>query len=270
MGRLYRRSATLIIGPRGEDGKVYSGLRIAFDVKYTSASDPNTTKIQIFNLSPTSRALLERPGLYCILNAGYDGNEKMIFSGDIRSPRGIAHERRPPDIVTSIEGGDGEKALTETNIDQSYGPGTSMGQVMGSLTGKLGLPIGTMTGVSNTTFPNGVALSGTVKGQLDTMTKRQGLEWYVKDGELHIMPVSEPNGQEAVHITPSTGLIGSPVKREGVGIEFTSLFNHSLKPGRTVVVESFDFKGTYKVKTSNFVGDTHDGEFVTRVEAASI
>ena len=84
-----------------------------------------------------------------------------------------------------------------------------------------------------------------------------------------------------------TGLLGFPTKTEN-GVEFVSLLNNKIRPGRAVKLESKQFQGLrgqdqntnqvasqalegsgaiVKVKKATFEGDTHEGSWKVTVEA---
>ena len=132
MAVLFDRAANVTFGKRGEDGVLVSGLRISFNIEKTSESNANTAKIAIYNLNPTHRQQLEESGNVVILKAGYRGfsNEPIdgiLFQGDISKTTTI---KKGADYVTTIDGGDGEKALLDEHFEKSYGAGALLSTVI--------------------------------------------------------------------------------------------------------------------------------------------
>lgn len=262
---IYLRKATVAIAPKaGGEGIAVSDLRISFNIEKSSESNPNVSKISIYNLNPTNRAFLESEKLQVVLSAGYETYQEIIFAGDIRKASSM---RTGPDWVTTIESGDGEAALTEVTTDKSYGPGTDLKTVFNDLIGGLGLSKGNvdLSGVT-ATVQNGLTVSGRNKEQLDELTKKQGLEWSVQNGAVQVTKQGAATQVEAVLISPETGLIGAPAKREK-GIEFTAALNPKLVPGRSVQVQGSAINGVYVVRKATFDGDTREGNWTVKVEA---
>lgn len=284
----FKRKATLIAGtPTKTVGKVFDGLRIAFEIEKNSESTANPGKIMVYNLSKQSRAEFEEKDRFVILQAGYlgrDGTSSIfdtslpnqgggiltsIFSGNIQ--RSFT-DRNGPDLVTTIEVGDGEKELKETVVDKSFAPGISVGAVITSLVGDLGLAIGTVRDLATDIFRNGFSASGRVSEILDELVKKQGLEWHVQDGEVNVLKATSNTKEPTVILSPTSGLIGVPSKMTGANrdderVEFTSLLNPKIKPGVAVILNSTLISGTLRVKKTLLSGDTRGPAWYTKVEA---
>jgi hypothetical protein len=274
---LFNRAATLIVGKTKTTGTKYAGFRISFEVDKTSESTPNPAKVSIYNLSRDTRSALEQKGLIMILEAGYSGiedepNVAQLFVGDVRRVKTV---RQGPDLITTLEAGDEEVKLTTTHVDQSFKEFTSVTTVVQSLASKLGVGIGTISAAVKDVFQNGVSLSGLVSTQLDVITKKIGVEWSVTDGQLNILAPTESTTEPAVLLDAFTGLIGFPCKRHDgdektksfTGIEFSSLLNPEIRPGRAVQIVSGEIQGIFRVRRARYRGDTHGGDWRVDVEA---
>ena len=101
------------------------------------------------------------------------------------------------------------------------------------------------------------------------MAKRFNFDWSVQDGAVQATQDGAPVPGLAILVSSSTGLIGNVVKR-AEGIEFTTLLNGEIKPGRLLSIDSFDVKGFFKTRKVTFQGDTHDGPWFANVEAAPL
>jgi len=106
----FRRSATVSVGlPGGLIGVSLTGFKIVFDITKNLEKTPNTGKVQVYNLSESTRNKLDlalpknkEPPQKLFINAGYlegDG-EEVLFIGDITE---ISHIKDIPNIVTTIE-----------------------------------------------------------------------------------------------------------------------------------------------------------------------
>lgn len=274
MTRLFKRDASVTVGPAKKGGAPLlsaanpvkiEGLRIAFEIEKNSESSPNPARIQIYNLSPKRRAELEEPDQALLLEAGYEGATAQLFTGNIVRVR---TERRGPDLVTTIEAGDAETALRSAHVEKTYAPFTPASRVVSDLAGSLGVSLGSVAALAAQVFQGGLSLSGLVSDNLDQMTRSLGAEWHVTDGELNVLPPKVPTLEAPVLISPKTGLVGWPSKgKDGAGVEFSSLLNPDIKPGRAVVLESEALSGSFKVRRVRFSGDTHGGNWLAEVEA---
>jgi len=287
---LFIRSHELVIGPK------VTGLasnieppnarrffnRVNFSIEKTSTPDPNKSKISIYNISQESRNFLEQSDLLLFLKAGFQDEISNIFIGDILRREA---SRSGPDVIYTLECGDSEGIISRAHVDIGLGPGATNVQLFNLAAEKLGLTLGIKKGIVTRVFKNGFSFSGLASDLLTQQTVNIGLEWSVQDGELRIMPKDEDDGEEAVVISPETGLIGFPTKTPD-GVKFTSLLNPKLRPGRAVKIESKQFFGQtgpnanliastsliesgsiVKVRKATFTGDTREGQWVTEVEA---
>jgi hypothetical protein len=272
MNELFNRVASLVVGKNSLEGKRFSGMRITFEIEKNSESTANPAKVSIYNLSHTSRAELEATDNVMILEAGYSGLPEtgtgtnltsVLFSGDISK---VITVRRGPDLITTLEAGDAEKKLRTTHIDQSFAEFASAAQVINTLANKFQLTIGSIMDIGTDIFKSGLSLSGLVSDNLDLITKKMGLEWHVQDGELHIMKPDKSTLETAVLLNKDTGLVGIPSKTEK-GVEFTSLLNTQIRPGRAVQLQSELISGLFRVRRAKYQGDTAGGSWTVSVEA---
>jgi hypothetical protein len=218
--------------------------------------------------------LVEQPRAMVILEVGYGQRIEQLFYGDITR---AYVSRQGPDWVTTVECGDGSQALRSTHIDKSYAPGTDLKQVITDVAksfvdqGKV--VMGSLLGVKSEKAQSGIALSGGSKTILDDLAAKQDLEWSVQNNTLQVLPKAKDSGLRAVLLTPSTGLIGSPVKREidnGPGVEFKALIQPQLIPGRLVKIQSREIDGLFKLNAVAFQGDTHGQAFYANGKAVQI
>lgn len=267
---LYNRSARIRVGNLGGDGKDFTGLRVQFSVEKTSESNANSSKITIYNLNPDSRSFLEQQNLTVILEVGYEppGQDpflEILAVGDIKRGK-VKNERQGTDWVSTLELGDGEVALQEKFFNKSFEPGASLEKVMKDVAGSFDKPVNTIIGLKDKVFNSGLNLSGGSKEILDTLTRDAGLEWSIQDDEVQILPPEGSTTDEILLLTPQTGLLSSPIKREK-GVEFMALINPSLRPGRRFRLESRDIKGVFRARKVFFNGDTLEGDWTMKVEA---
>jgi len=275
----YGRIVEVLIGPRGQNGKLFRDLRVAFRIEKSLESTPNSASISIYNLSEGSRSLVEQDGAVIQLRAGYGENVKLLFIGDIAR---TTTKRSGGDIITEVEAGDGEFAYQNATANVSLGPGAKYSQVFQALGNRLGLTQGTVKITNpNDQFQQGYSYSGAARDALDILTEKQGLEWNIQDGQLQVLPADVTTDDLVIVLNPGSGLVGSPFKtkilrpdlarvgkgKEESGVSATSLLNPEIRPGRRVQVESQFVNGVFKVEKVTHSGDTHSTQFYSEVEA---
>lgn len=259
---LWGRYAAVTLGNRVSGRAIkYDRLKIVFQVDKTSESNANTAKISIYNLSAEGRARAEEEKAFVLLEAGYETGFGQIFAGDVTR---AYISRQGADWVVTVECGDGAEALRSAHVDKSYAPGTDyqniIRDVAQSLVDQGKIVIGSILGTRSEKTQTGLSVSGQSQAVLDDLTKKQGLEWSIQDETLQILPRDKDIGRTAVLLTPDTGLIGSPIRREvegGAGVEFKALLVPDIFPGRLVRIESRQLDGLFKVRKAAYSGDTH-------------
>jgi hypothetical protein len=273
MALLFNRTASLTVGKEGAAGVKLLNNRIAFAIEKTSESNANTAKISIYNLNPTHRQQFESKDLVMILEAGYEGfdNDRLegvLFQGDIAFGK-TQTVKNGPDYITTVEAGDGEKALRQDHFEKSYGAGTFLSSVINDLKKAINVADGIIEDIGKEQLVNGGAFSGKVKDILDVITKRMGLEWSIQNKELHIRKPKTTKNNLAIVLNSSTGLVSLPIKREE-GVGGIAFLNPKIQPGATVKIESeaiIDEKAFYRVRKCNYFGDTHGSHWFVRFEA---
>jgi hypothetical protein len=284
MSLLWNRGTAVTYGPRELAGPAISfnrirvtGLRVAFEVEKTSEVNANTAKVSIYNLSADNWSILQTcPDPFVILEVGYEDNLDELFHGDIKK---MQYTRQGPDTITTIEAGDGSLVLERARLDKSYKEGFSLKlaaqEALQSIRDAGGVVIDKAVkylksgSVPDTKAQTGLCLSGRALDILDKLTGALTLEWSIQDNEVQIIPQNGYTAEEAIVLTPSTGLVGSPIRREA-GLEFTALIQTRIKPGRLVKIESRDITGEFRVKKAKFTGDTHDNAWYVTAEAMAV
>jgi len=275
MDQLFSRYAAVTIGGKQSGEAVrWDGLRVVFQVEKNSESHANTAKISVYNLGEKGRALAEEENAFVRLEVGYGAHIEQLFLGDISR---AYVSRQGPDWVTTVECGDGAAALRSVHIDKSYAPGVDykdvIDDVVQSFVDQGKIVVGSLLGVKSERAQTGIAVSGSSKDVLDDLAARQGLEWYIESNALYMLERGVDAGRRAVLLTPETGLVGSPIRREvdgGMGVEFKSLIQTELVPGRLVRIESRAVTGDYKLRAVAFAGDTHGQAWYATGQAVAL
>ena len=270
MGRLWNRKANIIFALRGEQGAKHTDLRIEFDIQKSSEVNTNPGSIKVYNLSKTSRAFLQQENVVVILEVGYEDGFDQLYSGDVIKS---SSEKIQNDIVTTIEAKDGSFALENANLDKSYKAGTNLKDVARDAVQAMkdagGIIVSSLGDLQDETLQNGMSVTGSARGTLKKLTDKQGLEYSIQDNELQILKEGNSTTDEAILLTPETGLIGKPIEREK-GIEFKALIQTTkMRPGRKVKIVSSEINGVYVIRKAHYKGDTHGEDWSVLGEAIS-
>lgn len=294
--RQFNREIRLTVGEPGPDAllihsqravvdgrSIRQGLDVRFDVERDLKREPNTAKIEVFNLNPAHRKQLgEAKNAVVILEAGYEGGIGQIFKGKIRPGRAFS-QLDGPDWITVLEAGDGEKATRSNRVSESFPAGTSVRTVLECVVASLSdLQLGNasrkllqeatsfLVESSNlgSEFVEGTTVSGNAATELTRLLDSVGLEWSVQGEEIQILRKGQALTSTVIKIGSGTGLIGSPeVGSDGV-VNFTSLLNPDISPGRRVQLDSRTVDGgVFRVLRVKNTGDIAGPDWFAQCEA---
>lgn len=286
MSRQYNRSYELSIIPKDGESRTISDLRISFEIIKSILSFPNLAKIVIYNPNSETLSSLQKRFTSLVLNAGYKGNIKLIFKGEIRN---VFQSKEGPDRLITIYAGDGQRdwqnAIFNKTFTESVTISAAIEEVIASFKD---IAVGTLQGLPMEADKlRGQTLSGSSKDILDQFAEEYGFSWSIQDGEVTIVPFEEPlQGTEAVLISAATGMINSPVVTE-IGADVTTLLNPNLFPNSAFKIESINAdiqlgnlffrdvkrttaEGLYKVQEVTFKGDSREGEWISIVKGRAI
>lgn len=266
MSRLFERHIAVTVVPQGRAGVRITGLRIEFEVEKTSGDTPNRLMLKLHNLSDETASSISQRDFTLLLEAGYQSNGELLYAGDILT---VVDAWEETDRVTTLECGDGAKALRSATLFESFAGGTSPKVVFERLAGALGVPLGEVKGLDQGQYVSGFVASGPTRGTLDTLARRLKVRWSVQDGVLQVLPVGDHTRDEAILLTADTGLINTP-ERTDQGIRVMSLLNPKLNPGRRIRVESRSLTGDFVVETVLHQGDSLGDLWQSEVEAREV
>ena len=261
----------------GASGKmlIASPLRVSFDIEKNNIGSPNKGKIEVYNLSAQARNQIQK-GAVLTLQAGYGKLIQTIFVGNILN-KGVKIERRQNEIVTTLEGGDGESAISAATLDKSYPPGTNLSQVLQDIADSMhtpttwnnqGIGAGIAVGIPNIVYGKGITVHGACRDTLNTLLQPLGVKWSVQNGNLTLISSKANNGDSAIVVSKYTGMIGTPSKSQFLC--FQSLLNPQLVPNAIIqlISDNTALNGFYKINKSHYEGDTHDTKWQVSCECS--
>lgn len=256
-----RRYASLTVGTTR-----ITGLTTRFNVLVSGDDRPSTCEVQILGLSPANRSKLTSAKLVpVVLDVGYTTRHGVIFSGNLRE---VVVTRDGAECITTISGGDGERAIQTGRASGTVPAGAAVGVALSVLSEAMGLPVDdvtrtTFTVALRTRLPGGAVLDGSASDRLTEALRAAGLWWYVRQGRI-VLTDRRISGS-AIVLTPSSGLVGSPsAGRTDDGratVQCRALLVADAVPGKAVVLKSSNVEGTYLVRRSTFRGATDSGEW---------
>ena len=279
MSKIYNRLYRLSITTKEGENKVIDNLRISFEVTKTIRSYPNLAKIELYNINENTLRMVRDKYTKISLEAGHKGSLRLIFKGDIRN---VVDSRSDVDRITTIFAGDGEQDWQSASFNKTLTSNLDIASVLKDIGSTFKNTI--VGDTSLVSIPpdklRGQVLSGSSKDILDVLAEDYGFNWSIQDGEMVFVPINEPlESDEAVLITPATGMIASPIITE-IGVDVKTLLLPNLQPNRLFEIRSVgtevslgdlffrDIKktkaeGTYKIQEVIHKGDTHDNEWST-------
>jgi hypothetical protein len=265
---MFGRRAVLRMGTVEVDG-----LRVTFRIARDKKPEPNQGEISVWNLSRETRAKLADQKVPIEFQAGYGKDISQVFFGDIPAD-GISTVRDGPDWVTTFRAGDGGKAYRTARIQEAFGKGTKLADVLKKAAKQMGVGLGNalskladgdLSGAVTEMF-GGVVLSGPVPRELDRLLRSYGYEWSIQDGQLQVIEQDGHTDDEAVLLRPDTGLIGSPEPGKDGFTKVRSLLQPQILPGRRVKLETSNLDGFFVVAKVTHTGDTHGPDWYSECE----
>lgn len=253
----FGRTIRVRVGPSGGKGRDFrvsmgeDGPRIRFQAKKSSAREPNTLAVQLYNLAPESRAYVEREAISVIVEAGYQDRLATFFVGDVA--RSWSLRENGTDWITHLEGGDGEKAFRDARFSQAFARGTSSATIFRSVASSMGVPLGYVSPralAPTKVFARGWSFSGPARDAMDELLNDLGLVWSIQDGELVITGEEEATTEPAVIVRAGNlSAPPAPIVENGeiTGLRLPLRLSSLYRPERLLDVKLLDFAGLYRV-----------------------
>lgn len=279
MGLLFIRSATLQIG-----NNVYSmndGFYFEFEVPFYDSEELTTVSFKIHNLNQETRGSIKK-GLPVILNAGYEDDMGVIFTGAVNS---ASSQLQDTEWIIEISAAAILNEWLNTEVNKTYMPGTDAENILRDLLNIFGVEVGRFELKKNREYPRGRVCSGKLKDVLSQIvTEECGSRMLVRNNQIFI---NDPEAAiyNGVLLTPQTGLLISEGDNSEVLVATPDeiqtskeekdekgetkkkrcLLNHRIGAGDFVQIRSKAENGIYKVISGCHKG-TPDGEWVTEIE----
>lgn len=248
-------------------------LRMQIKIEMNVDKEPNTGEVTITNLSETTRSDMKIKPLSVEIDAGFDGNLRHLFRGDLR--QGFS-EMKGADWETKLQLADGDRAYRYARVNKSYKRGTKLSQILKDCASSMGLTIDTKT-LGSPDLQNAVAsghvMLGSTRDELTKLLAPFGYHWSIQNGKFIALRDEETSDTQAYVISEDTGMMNSPTwttpdqSGKPSALHVKSLLFPELQPGGRIVVRSRDTNGTFRIEKLTHTLDTMGTEALTEIEA---
>jgi hypothetical protein len=286
----FLRKVSLIVGNASGQGLDLSELHLRFTVWSATTQSPKHTTIRVYNVADATAKRLQQEFQQVFLQAGYDGNFGLIFSGSIKQIR--KGRENATDTFVDIIAADGDEAYNWSVVNTTLAAGWSQADYHGALVQSMspyGVSAGYTPNFAATILPRGKVCYGMARDYMRQLAGAAGMQWTIHDRQLHMVPVNGYLPDQAVVLTSATGMIGVPTQTVD-GILVKCLLNPNIKPGSRIQINnasiqqaalsvdytatnyfpSLDDDGFYKVYAMTQTGDTRGPAFHTDMICAAV
>lgn len=262
-------------------GRDISGLAIEFEIcRALKPTDPNNAVIRVQNLSPSSRSAMSGQHPISVkLEAGYGQTLSTLYFAYIRSASTVRHG---PNFVSTIESQDtiarprgvkatkkilGDETHPNGNVVKTDGPVIPVANALKTIARAMGVGPGNIQAaldglkVQRLSNVNGGAVVGNAAQRMTDLCRSLGLEWSIQNGNLQLLPIGQTTGDQAIEISASTGMMGSPqVDSQGV-LQVSTRLIPGLVPGALINMKSLFVSGGYRIEKIRYQGNTFGSEW---------
>lgn len=259
-------------------------LRVTFNIVKNLKQQSDKSTITIYNLSSTSRNIIDNFDQKIILKVGYAedvptyqnviGTDlentvlQNLYVGDVQT---VIHDYESPNWITKLYLGDGEDTIRESKISVSYPPGEKAITVLKDIVGKMGVAL--KQNIDNLIsqdklMKKGFNFNGLAKDAINKIAEKYSLDWTMQDETLLILQKLAADEEVAFIVSKETGMIGIPKRLRGrdgkskklelkPGYNVKTLLNPNIKPGKLVniISEVEDIDSEYIVESVRHSGD---------------
>ncbi len=257
-----------------------NNLKINFSIEKDTTKESNKSKLEIYNLSESSRKAIEVADNEVEIYAGYEDGAVLCFRGTVTY--GYTKDSGT-ECITSLDLADGTVALRDSYCSLSYAPGTSAKTIIQRCATEMGVPVVYGDDVGELeNYKNGFSFIGQAPECLTEVCNALGLSWSIQNNILNIILAGGTATNRGLVFSAQSGLIGLPERivqaeyksnkttpkrkakqkakkeepRKKAGWRIETLLVPSVNPGDMVKVESRIITGWFRVEKVR-----HSGEY---------
>lgn len=298
---LFRRTWAVRVQFTDTEALLLEALDIEFKILRSLKPAPNRAVVTLWNLNPEHRGQIlkrYRPGgqtgptkpIYVQVEAGYQGRNQTLLSADMREAASRRDGNDWKTMLSMDDGGEAVRAARFPNGGMQVAKGSPIGAVLRQACNALGVGLGNAGNFEatadiygwNKTLPHGMTLKGSAFDGLKRVTDSIGITFSIQGGVLQLLPKGKAIGQDAILLTPDTGLLDSPeaamdasvslgFAKEATGkpstpkpptpkntaiLKAKAMLIPGLVPGRVVRLETDAYKGNYEISEVEYVGQS--------------
>ncbi len=251
-------------------------LRVTFKITKMKSKKKKGNKgnIQIYNLAPNSRKLIEtvrdkkgNPQTLVELRVGYGKKtEGIIFRGTCEA----TSKFKSPEWVTTLVGVDGGIRYLYP-FEKTYSKGTLISDIVKDIAETSGVAKFRLDPIK-ATLPRTRTFSGPPLSIINDLQKVHGFTFDVQDeGTIIRSNRYKLDTRYETKLSYKTGLLGEP-RTKGDLVIVDALINHNIKPNSFITLDSLtqsSLNGSYSVIGVDTVGDTYSGAWTMTADLMS-
>lgn len=252
---------------------IVKGLRVVCHAEKHLEKEPNTCELSIFNLAEGTRKEVQHKPLWVRIDAGYEGELRRVFSGDVRWAESI-HDG--VNWETRLQLGDGDRNVSGgARVSRSYRAGVDARTAVVEAARAMGLKVRLSPLAEldlRQQFAGGLVLTGPAHRGLSQVLDAFGMNWSIQDSTLQILRGDETVATEVVVVSQETGMVGTPAfgsppePGKKPILPVTKKLDARIKPGGRVIVKSRSIEGLFRCERVAHDFDTHGEAWDTQME----
>lgn len=288
-----------------EEALNVSDLHCTFEVHKKRDRGGMYAICRIFNLNSDTEDKLVMEGDRLIIEAGYQasttetvkdekGNESSvttdlqygkIFDGKIIWPS--RSRASNTDYVLTLMAIDGDQPLNLSFISKTVNRGLNSRKIIETVANdsEVKTPVNKISdGLSTQALPRGKVFFGKPYNYVQDVCRGNAASFFIEDGNLNVVRLQDLSKDEALVITPETGLIGTPQQIQ-FGVSFKMLLNPAVHLESMIQIKGvqvneasvtpgqkqspLDDDWIYQVIELTHIGDTRGNDWYTEVQGIS-
>lgn len=239
MSELFGRKCSLVVGDEQGNGLDLSELHVKFTINRADVQTPAHADIRIYNVSQETSEIIQQEYTHVFLQAGYEGNFGLIFSGKVRQFR--KGRENATDTFLDVLAQDGDEgynfAVINTTLDGANVDQVAQHDAITKAFESFGVTVGYVPDFAGPALPRGRVYYGMARDHLRTLADASGTSWHVADSQINMVPTYGTLGGDIEVLTSMTGMIGLP--RQTInGVEIRSLLNPRIKHGKQIKIDN--------------------------------
>ncbi|MDD4958381.1 MAG: hypothetical protein PHS51_03465 [Gallionella sp.] len=226
---LFGRAASLVLADSSGNGIELNELAFEFEVSHPSKQTPQLLRVKIYNLADATIQQISAEFSQVQLKAGYASSFGTIFNGTIAQKK-VGRESSTDSFV-EIYGTNNDLGYNFSSVNTTLQAGythANVYDVLGSSFGQFGINKQKAPAFPPQIFPRGKVMYGDAKHHARQLAATTGMNWNITtDGQFRMLPSHGSTPDQAIVITPASGLLGTPEQTIN-GITVRCLLNPAL------------------------------------------